>query len=125
MSSAAAARAKGVAWENEVARYVGGQRQRVFHPDIGDVAGLKDVVVEAKAQGRLELAAWQRQLRDQVDRVQAQLGLLAVKTRGKQSAEDGLWIVDPRSVPFIVELVQKEWYGSRGTTRVVSFSPLD
>jgi hypothetical protein len=108
MTTPASHRARGASWEGAVAGYVGGVRARVTNPDTGDITGLKGVVVECKAQGRFELQFWMRQLQAQVDEAKADLGLLAIKSKGHTQASEGLWLIDPRHVPYVIGLVERE-----------------
>lgn len=100
---------KGAKWEKEVARYVNGERRRVKNPDLGDIAGIRGVVIECKAQGIYQFPLWIKQLQLAVDTAGAELGLLAVKASGKTSADKGFWLIDPRHVPYVVALAQRNW----------------
>ena len=109
MTTAASHRARGAAWEKAVAEYVGGYRDRLHGArDTGDVIGLPGVVVECKAQGRYELLQWIYQVQAEGDRAGAGLGLVAVKAKGHTQPSKGIWLVDPRHVPYLVELVRRD-----------------
>lgn len=103
------ARAK--AWEREVASFVGGWRDRPSWPDTGDIAGIPNVVIEAKSQGRFEIHEWVKQVRKERAAAHAALGLVAVKTRGKSRAVDGIWVVDPECIPYILTLARDAFRG--------------
>ncbi len=108
MTLPASHRARAKSWEQEVAGFVGGWRSRPSNPDLGDVAGVPGVVVECKAQGKYELHQWILQARRAAKAAGASLALVAVKKQGKRNPADGLWLIDPACIPYILRLVRED-----------------
>lgn len=91
------AKAKGTAAETAVVRYLKSfefryvgkvwpnveRRALSGGKDMGDIAGIPNVVIEIKAAERLELAKWQRETLTEMANANAEHGLLVVKRKYK------------------------------------------
>jgi hypothetical protein len=93
---------KGTAWESRVVEHLrlwgwphAERRALNGNLDKGDVSGLPGVCIEAKAQTRLEIPAWLRELDAEVLNSAASVGFLWIKQRGKTGAHDGIVVMRP------------------------------
>lgn len=107
-------RSKGTAWETRIVEWLRPRfpfverRAQYGALDRGDLTGLPGVVVEAKAQQRLCLPEWHRQLQAEVDNAGAALGLMCVKIKGVNMPAESIWIVDARHVQGLIAAVVEE-----------------
>ncbi len=113
-----ASRAKGTAWETAVVNWLkdpfhrAERRTMAGAGDRGDITGLDGTVIEAKSvQAGLLSTVFNvglKELQTEVDNDSAMLGLLCVKRPGKTSPEHAYWIIDPRSVKYVIGLVEAD-----------------
>ena len=96
-----AARAKGTRFETAIADFLrdvgfphAERRALNGAKDKGDIAGVLDVVIEAKNQKRESLAEWLDEALTERDNASASIGAVWFKRRGKASAGDGYVLLD-------------------------------
>jgi hypothetical protein len=96
-----ASKRKGTAWESSVVGYL--RENGVPHAerralngskDRGDIAGIPGVVIEAKNERRVELAAWLDEATTERDNDGAAIGVAWFKRRGKTSPGDAFVLMD-------------------------------
>lgn len=108
-------RAKGTTWESAIVDWLQKhgfwrveRRAMQGARDTGDIGGLPGVVIEAKSHATLTFSLWMKELTDEVDNASADAGFLCVKKKGKTSVGDAYWLVDPRSMPYLLRLIDDD-----------------
>ena len=109
-----AARRKGTAWESAIVAYLRGQgwpaverRALGGSLDRGDIAGIPQWVIEAKATKEITLGAWMKELTVETANAQALYGALWIKRRGFASPENAYVVI---SVRTFVQLLDDAGY---------------
>ena len=89
---------KGTAAETSVVRYLAEngfphaeRRSLAGINDRGDVTGIPNLVIEIKAQAKLEIPAWLRETAVETKNAKAEVGILVVKPKGVGDANVGKW----------------------------------
>jgi Holliday junction resolvase len=107
-------KAKGSSWERFVAKYfqargyVSATRRygAGTHADLGDLYFPGPVVIECKDHATLRLPAWMDETAVERENAHAELGILAIKRKGKP-VEEGYAVT---SIKEMVSLLQKAGY---------------
>lgn len=94
-------RDKGTAWASEIVRFLQARgwpnaerRAQTGAHDRGDIAGVVGIVIEAKAEARIDLPGYLREAAVEAANARARHGVAWVKRRGKTSAGDGYVVMD-------------------------------
>ena len=92
-------KAKGTAWETEVVKYLQQRGHKLAERralsgklDKGDIAGLRETVIECKAVQEFDLAGFQRELLAEMSNANAALGAVFLK-RPRYPIQDGYAIM--------------------------------
>jgi hypothetical protein len=96
-----ASKRKGTGWESAVVNYLrdhgvphAERRTSNGAHDRGDIAGIPQVIIEAKNCARIELAAWLDEARREQGNADARVGLVWFKRRGCTSPGAGFVLMD-------------------------------
>jgi len=112
---------KGARWERELVAYLraeGFDAERAYGAgrpeDVGDIAGIPGVVLEAKSCRRFELSAWCDEAeREAANRGDGSMGVVAVKAPGKPAAGSYLVVrLGAAGVPILRALARMGHAGS-------------
>lgn len=95
-------KAKGTAWETEIINYLlelgvqDAERRRLSGAfDKGDVGGIRNVVIEAKAERSYDIPGWLREAKVEATNAKADFGVVWAKRNGKTKAHDGFVLMEP------------------------------
>lgn len=106
-----ASKARGTAWESAIVTYLRGRgasyaERRALNggSDRGDIAGVPGVVVEAKAEARVDLAGWLAEAERERANDGAAIGAAWAKRRGKASPADGYVVMT--GATFVALLIE-------------------
>lgn len=75
--------------------------------DKGDITGLPDVVIEAKATASLMVPSWLREVDIETLNASAEIGVCWAKLRGRAAAKDGVVLMRPAT---FVKLLREAGY---------------
>lgn len=101
-------RAKGTRWETKVATWLRDEGFRVFRQpahgvnDKGDLHIGRDVIVECKDQARHSFAEWADEASAEAASADRPVGIVCAHRRGKGSPADAYWILDGRSLAWLL-----------------------
>ncbi len=97
-------KAKGTAWETEIINYLlelgvqDAERRRLSGAfDKGDVGGIRNVVIEAKAERSYDIPGWLREAKVEATNAKADFGVVWAKRNGKTKAHDGFVLMAPET----------------------------
>ena len=121
MSSPSASRAKGTAWETAIATYLrengaphAERRAQHGNKDLGDIAGIPGLVIEAKACRQAEWGTWTNEADREAQNVgPGTLGILWAKRVKKTSPADAYVVMTGRQ---LITLLQAAGYLTKGAT---------
>ena len=109
---------RGTAWETAIVSFLKEHGVRYAErrtlggsQDRGDVAGIPGVVIEAKAEARVNLASWLSEAQTEAANDKADIGVVWSKRRGKTSPGDAYVIMDGNTL--IKLLVAGGWIPAR------------
>lgn len=111
-------KSKGTAFESAIVKalneagYIHAER-RALHgtTDLGDIAGIPGVVIEAKNTATITIAAFIKEAETEKTNAKADVGVAWVKLRGKASAMDGAILMSPQQ---FLDLLQRLDYRPAG-----------
>jgi hypothetical protein len=96
---------KGTTWESAIVKHLRElgaahveRRALAGAADRGDIAGLPGVVIEAKAENKINLAGWLAEAEAERVNDKADIGVVWAKRIGKTGAEHGYVIMTPASL---------------------------
>lgn len=117
------AKAKGRATENQAVEWlreqgwVNAERRRLHgSADQGDITGIPGMCIEVKSAAHWQPVEWLRQLDEEVENAEAQIGFVMARPKGGTDVEDWVIMMTPRQliemlaglgwVPNVVPLYQ-------------------
>lgn len=105
---------KGTTWESAIVDYLNDlgftdveRRALAGALDKGDIAGLRGVVVEAKACGEYEIPKWLRETTTERENAGAWLGVCWAKLRGKTRPADGVVMMSGEQFGLLLLALKK------------------
>lgn len=105
---------KGTAHETEIVKYLNGigfteaeRRALAGVLDKGDIAGLRGVVIEAKAEGVYDIPGWLREASIERENAGAWLGVVWAKLKGKRNPAECAVIMTGEQFGFLLLALKK------------------
>jgi hypothetical protein len=103
MPSPAYSKSKGRLWENAIVAFLDEmiaeetERRRLSGVnDKGDIAGIRNVVIEAKNERTYKIPEWIREAVREAGNARADLGVVWFRLNGKPKARDGVVVMRPQ-----------------------------
>lgn len=94
-------------WLRRVHNIPAERRRLKGSDDQGDIAGWRDVCVEVKSGGRLDIAGWLAELSVEINNAGAETGFVAVRPKGRPDVGDWFAVLP---LPELVELLRAAGY---------------